>query len=302
MSLESATCPGCDNSFSLRGYHSHLALSRDPLCRAVFEKLKKANDAYELLMSAEENSRSGAGSDTDAILFQGDTFGTSEDYASDAFGQTMDENEVDADDPPPLMVSDDEDNNDAEDLEMANMVAELEKSWEPPREGAPRQEAMDDEVDDDDPRGVMEVYNNENDDEEGTPHQAVDDLDIQPERKVDRFIIGDGYGVKPVVRIRYNDKYSSARAGLPLTHEESRDHAYGAALGCGDNPWAPFNSKKDWEIARWAKLRGPGSTAFSELLAINGVRFKYSSDYIIMFIHVYLTGPRSPQSVLQKLG
>ncbi|KAH6906003.1 hypothetical protein BKA70DRAFT_1498918 [Coprinopsis sp. MPI-PUGE-AT-0042] len=33
----------------------------------------------------------------------------------------------------------------------------------------------------------------------------------------------------------------------------------------------PFVSKMDWEIAKWAKLRGPGSTAFSELLQIEGV-------------------------------
>ena len=35
--------------------------------------------------------------------------------------------------------------------------------------------------------------------------------------------------------------------------------------------WAPFRSKMDWELARWAKLRGPGSTAVSELLCIDGV-------------------------------
>ena len=247
MSLESATCPGCDHSFSLRGYQSHLALSQDPLCCSIFEKLKKA--------------RSGAGSDTDAMPFQGDAFGTAEDYASDRFGQTMDV--VDADDPPPLMKESDNEDNDEDDFEMANMVAELEKSWEPHREGAPHLEAT---VDTDNPPPHMEVSDNEDNDEEGnppsqTPPQTVNNLDIvideshiQHECKVNQFIIGDGYGVKPAVRIRYNDKYSSAQAGQPLTHEESRDHAYGAALCGGDNPWAPFNSKKDWEIARWAKL------------------------------------------------
>lgn len=35
--------------------------------------------------------------------------------------------------------------------------------------------------------------------------------------------------------------------------------------------FAPFLSKLDWEVARWAKLRGPGSTAFSELMGIEGV-------------------------------
>ncbi|KAJ3925403.1 MAG: hypothetical protein NXY57DRAFT_1051695 [Lentinula lateritia] len=39
----------------------------------------------------------------------------------------------------------------------------------------------------------------------------------------------------------------------------------------GENKWAPFASRMDWEIAHWAKLRGTGSTAFSELLAIDGV-------------------------------
>ena len=68
--------------------------------------------------------------------FQGDAFGTAEDYASDTFGQVMEDNL------PPLMeVSDDEDDNndsdedegeDEEDEELAKMVAELEKSWEPP--------------------------------------------------------------------------------------------------------------------------------------------------------------------------
>lgn len=43
------------------------------------------------------------------------------------------------------------------------------------------------------------------------------------------------------------------------------------------NPWAPFASRIDWEVAKWAKLRGSGSTAFSDLLAIEGVRSCSSS-------------------------
>ena len=35
--------------------------------------------------------------------------------------------------------------------------------------------------------------------------------------------------------------------------------------------WAPFSTHMEWEIARWAKLRGPSSTALSELLKIDGV-------------------------------
>ncbi|KAG1735801.1 hypothetical protein EDB19DRAFT_1830151 [Suillus lakei] len=37
-----------------------------------------------------------------------------------------------------------------------------------------------------------------------------------------------------------------------------------------DNIYAPFASKLDWEMAQWAKLRGSSSTAFSELISIDG--------------------------------
>ncbi|KAI1783377.1 hypothetical protein LXA43DRAFT_1133211 [Ganoderma leucocontextum] len=41
--------------------------------------------------------------------------------------------------------------------------------------------------------------------------------------------------------------------------------------GSADNPYAPFNSRLDWEIARWGKLRGSSSTSLTELLQIPGV-------------------------------
>ncbi|KAH8980428.1 hypothetical protein EDB86DRAFT_3236727 [Lactarius hatsudake] len=34
--------------------------------------------------------------------------------------------------------------------------------------------------------------------------------------------------------------------------------------------WAPFRSQSDWEIARWAKMRGPTSSAVADILAIPG--------------------------------
>ena len=39
----------------------------------------------------------------------------------------------------------------------------------------------------------------------------------------------------------------------------------------GASCWAPFQSQCDWEIAHWAKMRGPSSSAMEELLAIPGV-------------------------------
>ncbi|KIJ59346.1 hypothetical protein HYDPIDRAFT_100858 [Hydnomerulius pinastri MD-312] len=38
-----------------------------------------------------------------------------------------------------------------------------------------------------------------------------------------------------------------------------------------DDIWAPFTSRLNYELAHWAKLRGSGSTAFTDLLKIDGV-------------------------------
>lgn len=46
------------------------------------------------------------------------------------------------------------------------------------------------------------------------------------------------------------------------------------------NMYAPFQSKADWEFARWAKRRGVGSTAASELMGIDGV----SRPFLILLL------------------
>ena len=71
-------------------------------------------------------------------------------------------------------------------------------------------------------------------------------------------LIGDPF----VVKFPGMAGASSTNTGNVDTHQDN------APAG---NPFAPFLSKLDWEVARWAKLRGPGSTAFSELMAIEGV-------------------------------
>lgn len=69
-------------------------------------------------------------------------------------------------------------------------------------------------------------------------------------------------------------KYPCRRAGQPvdLTQQPSNS-TYGTQLGSSNtnNIYAPFASKMDWEMARWAKLQGISSTAFSDLISIEGV-------------------------------
>ncbi|KAH7905034.1 hypothetical protein BJ138DRAFT_1233443 [Hygrophoropsis aurantiaca] len=73
------------------------------------------------------------------------------------------------------------------------------------------------------------------------------------------------------------------QAGVAITDESlspSAYHAYSDNVNSSRaNPWAPFSSRIDWELARWAKLRGLGSNAFTELLAIEGIHEALKLSY-----------------------
>ncbi|KAJ7212695.1 hypothetical protein GGX14DRAFT_361455 [Mycena pura] len=72
-----------------------------------------------------------------------------------------------------------------------------------------------------------------------------------------------------------------AGAPVPGRAETPAYTAYKNELGGIDegNPWHPWQSRMDWEVAQWAKLRGSTSTAFTDLLAIEGVREALGLSY-----------------------
>jgi hypothetical protein len=51
------------------------------------------------------------------------------------------------------------------------------------------------------------------------------------------------------------------------------------------NPYMPFSLHKDWEIAKWAKCQGVSSTAFTDLMKIEGVSHQLSSVTHVRIIH-----------------
>ena len=85
----------------------------------------------------------------------------------------------------------------------------------------------------------------------------------------------------PYRRLFYNNPFivpfPNPVAGTPvnnLNHQQSMNEVYRRQLDGSHethNLYTPFSSEVDWEVARWAKLRGPTSTAFSDLLNIPGV-------------------------------
>jgi hypothetical protein len=74
-------------------------------------------------------------------------------------------------------------------------------------------------------------------------------------------------------------KFPNPNAGISIgTDDNSGYHNYKTGLKNSGSQWAPFKSRMEWEIARWAKIRGSGSTAFDELIQIQGV------SYIIIYM------------------
>ena len=65
------------------------------------------------------------------------------------------------------------------------------------------------------------------------------------------------------------DHFPFASAGAPLHGMPHGNPIYDSQQGAdGDSIWSPFTSQCDWLFARWAKMRGPTSSAVTELLAI----------------------------------
>lgn len=70
------------------------------------------------------------------------------------------------------------------------------------------------------------------------------------------------------------ERFPTGAAGVPISN--MGQDVPGFQVLCDnlgpENIWHPFQSQRDWDFARWAKNRGPSSTAVTELLAMDGVR------------------------------
>ena len=72
--------------------------------------------------------------------------------------------------------------------------------------------------------------------------------------------------------IEHFNNTRSCQAGMPIqdSSDLSANEQYKSNFGAS-NIYAPFTSELDWRTVQWAKMHGPGSTAFSKLLSIPGV-------------------------------
>ncbi|KAF8487819.1 hypothetical protein F5888DRAFT_1796512 [Russula emetica] len=91
-----------------------------------------------------------------------------------------------------------------------------------------------------------------------------------------RWAAEEAFRKTPVV-----EAFPSAKAGAPIANIQAlpRYDSYRTCLKDPDNPWAPFLSQLDWEVAHWAKVCGLSSTTFTKLLKINGVCERLGLSY-----------------------
>lgn len=230
------SCGACGKrNLSQTGYWSHLRQSSRPACIALHQELLSAlNDPQDTTAIAEHTTYE------DEDEGNEDLIPVAVPFEGDAFGA------------PNAYLKDnfgqgEQGNNNGsgscDDEEEAQRIDDLqqEDGWEPHR------------TQEDHPNGMEVDLDNIDDDTDDTP-------------------IDPSLHATPPVIVKYSISYPEKHAGKPIGTTSTKDHEYQCSLGASDSNFSPFVSKMDWEIARWAKLRGPGSTTFSELLQIEGVR------------------------------
>jgi hypothetical protein len=111
----------------------------------------------------------------------------------------------------------------------------------------------------------------------------------------ERKKLAEGMRARPIVSV-----YPSVRAGEVIeAGTRSAYHEYEQKLPGVDhtNPYGEFATKVGWDFAKWAKTRGPGSTAASELMGIGGVS---PSAVIILHYANGLQATRKTRAPLQE--
>ncbi|KAJ7862972.1 hypothetical protein B0H13DRAFT_1899820 [Mycena leptocephala] len=243
-------CPGCGTQCKGgKGLSLHLRLTANGNCHAIFTAAEShvgalpANFAQAPNPSVDqdeiENFGDLHGLPTGGTVFRGDFFG--DDYADEDFGYRSDGGEDDSDN-----EGSDDDDPTARDHQDASSAG-LENGYEVPRVPGPLP------PDEDTP--MLDA----------SPPEA----NAAPTPEARKFA-EDRFHHKPIV-----EKYPSHLAGRPISKDpsQSSEETYRSSMSesTAMNPYAPFKSKVDWEIAKWAKFRGAGSTAFTDLLNIGGV-------------------------------
>jgi hypothetical protein len=114
---------------------------------------------------------------------------------------------------------------------------------------------------------------------------TLNDMGLPEDGPFDNLNDGEAHNTRQDIKARAQGQrgcvvvpYPDPRAGQRtsrLSPDQAANVMYRAQLvdvEDEENLYYPFASKIEWEVARWAKLRGSSSTVFTDLLSIDGVR------------------------------
>lgn len=71
------------------------------------------------------------------------------------------------------------------------------------------------------------------------------------------------------------EHFSHGIPGAPINGMRGSSMYESSQEALGGSVWAPFQSECDWDVAHWAKMNGPSSSALTDLLAIPNVRCSF---------------------------
>ncbi|KAH7903989.1 hypothetical protein BJ138DRAFT_1107200 [Hygrophoropsis aurantiaca] len=254
-------CKGCNRRFTLSGHNRHLAQTSNPQCIAIHQELynylpDSDSDGDEAYPSPSIDLPGGFEPDDDNDNMPVDPDGS---FRGDYFG-TYKEDEINWPDDGEYSSGTEEpdDGSDESDEEVGSFEGDGNESLDRLACAA----------------GDMEHL--ERDDDESIPGEHGEPED--PENLANRQV--RDHAEQQLGRGPYIDVFPRASAGAVLNRTRKNVYkSYQDDLQQPTNRWAPFASQIDYELARWAKLRGSGSTAFSDLLKIDGLCEKLGLSY-----------------------
>jgi Plavaka transposase len=243
-------CPGCGEPFKRSGLAHHLRQSNDPQCRLPDIRQQSDDDLGEqdtlddvpptpvfgpAVVDVHENEPQEQF--RLGIDPAGDVFGDYANYTAVDLGLDDGEDEDLGEEDPENLAETEEEEDDA-------LLAEEEQQLEPERQ-SPRPGITDQELERDD----------------------------QPSHRPLRLRGGfEGpLSNRPEI-VEFSDGNAGARFKTNL-NPGNQDYRQSVSNADNPNPYEPFSSKLDWELAYWAKRQGQGSNALTELLSIEGVSF-----------------------------
>ncbi|KAG1729535.1 uncharacterized protein EDB91DRAFT_1239235 [Suillus paluster] len=242
-------CDGCGCMFSESGYSRHLAQTRNSACVSIYEDMRNYMP-----------SSPGHSPQVMSILvwlwhIHADMDTKTQNNEENHNGPHLFEDlewPVDEEDYLDMPVVDDDED---EEVEGEGGVAEQEADWEPPirRAEEPEINVNNQNIPMDEDEGNADVVR-----QRTHHHEAELPLHHHHDPYIASFPLRSAGAI-----IEDAGEFESDQNGY---------QSYGDKMSQGGScVWAPFISHIDYEVARWAKLRGQGSTAFTDLLAIEGV-------------------------------